>query len=79
MGDAFSCLSITWKIQDMQHLFGPGVIKIYDKATQGLQLTSGRLLLEMFTHIHNYLQSANIYNLSFFFPPSDSHIKDFYL
>lgn len=69
MGDALSCLSITWKIQDMQHLFGPGVTKIYDKATQWLQLTSGRLLLEMFTHIHNYLQSANIYNLSFFFFP----------
>lgn len=34
MGDALSCLSINWKTQDMQLLFGPGVIKIYSKATR---------------------------------------------
>lgn len=41
---------LNWKIQDMQPLFGHSVIKIYDKATQPLQLTSWRFLLEMFSH-----------------------------
>lgn len=67
IGDVLSCLSINWKVQDMQLLFGLGIIKIDNKSTW--RLTSCRLLLEMFTHtnIHNYLLPASIYNLSFFF------------
>lgn len=69
IGDALSCLSINWKVQDMQLLFGLDIIKIYNKSTWWLQLTSCRLLLETFTHtnIHNYLLPASIYHLSLFF------------
>lgn len=69
IGDALSCLSINWKVQDMQLLFGLDINKIYNKSTWWLQLTSCRLLLETFTHtnIHNFLLPASIYHLSFFF------------